>query len=216
MRKGLTAIAFLLSLAGTCWGQSGAAITMPRNSSQEEVFTFANSCPTREILRVSAQPHVDWLKMDSQPITAGPDTSFDVHVNVDTSGAKLGEYRASVVVICATCALIGQECLQPAKEVPISLTVANVDKPRALELTADPPPPPRAPVEKKKMPALVIPADPPRAKGLRYLPLVGMGLLVLGSLGLLVAVLALTGSGRSVRTANGEMTAETERHQIRR
>jgi hypothetical protein len=219
MRKRATAIVFLCSLAGASWAQSGAEITMPRNWSQEEVFTFANSCPTREMFQVSAQPHVEWLKMDSKPITAGPDTSFNIHVTIDTSSNKLGKYRASVMVICATCALIGQECLQPAKEVPLSLTVANVDRP-ALELTADTPPAPPPQVsgakKEKPMPALVMPVDPPRARRLRYLPLVGLGVLLLGSIGLLLAVLALTGAGRGVRLSNGEMRAESERHQVRR
>jgi hypothetical protein len=237
MRRHVTIVVFLGSLAVTAAAQSGAEITMPPDSKQEGLFPFSNSCPSSQTYRVSVQPEAKWLRFEPPAVNVGPDTSFAVRVTANTSGIRNpGTYRTSLRVVCASCSASDPPCLQDAREFPISLTIANVGSPGEFQPTAAPPAPPRAtPESTPRLPLALISPDPPRAASLRWIPVVGFGLLVAGSIALVLAVRALSTAGDTAHklvatqtrivapdasparmTALGQSAPESQRHQVRR
>ncbi len=104
MRKLVTTVAFLGSLAASATAQSGAEITMPPKAEQSGLFPFANKCLTAQTFKISAVPPEDWLRVEPATVGVGPDSSFAVRVTVDTSGNRnLGKYRSSLMVVCTSC-----------------------------------------------------------------------------------------------------------------
>jgi hypothetical protein len=219
MRKRVTAIVFLGSLAATAAAQPGAEITMPPNSRQMGQFPFANNCPTSQRFQVSAAPPAPWLRFEPSTIIVAPGTSFAVQVLVNTSSLHtLGAYRTSLRVVCSSCAGADQPCLQDAKEFPIELTVADVKSPGEFEPTAAPAPPqPAKPEISAPRPVALISPEPPRFTHLPVLAVVGFGLLAAGLITLLLAVRGLSsraGPAGAARTAGGDMRPESERREL--
>jgi hypothetical protein len=172
-------------------------------------FPFANSCPTIQRFQVTAAPPAPWLRFEPSTANVAPGTSFAVQVLVNTSSLHtLGTYRTSLRVVCASCAGADEPCLQDAKEFPIDLTVANVKSPGEFEPTAAPapPPPPPKPESAEHRPVALISPEPLRFMHLPVLPMVGFGLLVAGSIVMLLAVRGLSstaGPAEDGRRASG-------------
>jgi len=210
MRKRVTTIVFLGCLAVTAAAQSGAEITMPPNSRQMGQFPFTNSCPTIQTFQVTAAPPAPWLRFEPSTANVRPDTSFGVQVLVNTSGiGKLGKYRTSLRVVCSSCAGAKEPCLQDAKELPIDLTVANVKSPGEFEPTAEPTPAPPPPKQESAAagPVALISPEPLRFMHLPVLPMVGFGLLVAGSIAMLLAVRGLSSTAGAAGPAqDGQRT----------
>ena len=216
MRKRVTTAAFLLGLAATAPAQSGAEITMPPNSHQEGLFTFANNCLSGQTYKVTAESPADWLRVVPPTVDVRPDSSFNVRVTVNTPhNLALGKYRGSMTVVCATCAAGEPPCLQDARDFPIGLTVANVKTPGEFQPIAAPEASPLGAATESGRPAPYIPPDPPPPGLERFVPLFGGAVLAIGAVGLLLAMRGLS-SGRTERMADGRMRAESERHQVRR
>jgi hypothetical protein len=224
----VTIAAFLWSLAATASAQSGAEITMPPNARQTGLFPFANICPTAQTFSISAAPPQDWLRPEPPTVEVGADSSFAVRVTVNTAADRsLGKYRSSVVVICTSCAGTEPPCLQDAKELAISLTVASVKAPGEFSPMAAPNVAPPIPATTASAaPRLIIPTDPPPSKQKRLLPFVALGLLATGAMGGIVALrgllarnkLAVAQSNAAVgdKPLEEQPRAESERHQVRR
>lgn len=213
MRKRLAIAAFLCILTAVAAAQSGADITMPPNARQTGRFQFSNNCLSGQTFRVAAEPQAEWLRFEPATVNVGPDTSFAVSVTVNTTGNRApGTYRGNLKVFCASCAASEPPCLQEAKEFAINLTVANVRIPGEFQPIAEAPPPAPAPIPKKMSPAPFTPPDPPRRSFDRFIPFIGGGLLVVGAIGIVLALRGLL----SGRAANGVLGAESERHQVGR
>ena len=163
MRKLITIIAFLSSLAATTSAQSGAEITMPPHASQSGLFPFSNKCLTAQTFKISAVPPEDWLRFEPASVGVGADSSFAVRVTVSTSGNReLGKYRSSLMVICTSCAATEPPCLMDAREFAISLTVANVRAPGEFQPMAEPSVPvPAVPPESARSTMPIVQPDPP-------------------------------------------------------
>src|SRR3984957_20550273 len=193
MRKLVTTVAFLGSLAASATAQSGAEITMPPKAEQSGLFPFANKCLTAQTFKISAVPPEDWLRVEPATVGVGPDSSFAVRVTVDTSGNRnLGKYRSSLMVVCTSCAATEPPCLLDSKEFPISLTIADVKAPGDFAPTAAPGGfvPTAAPsvplpaiTAEGVLPRSMIQPDPPPSARKRLLLLVALGLLATGVMG---------------------------------
>lgn len=183
--------AFLWSLAITASAQSRLEISMAPNSRQAGRLTFANSCPTRQVFQVTAQPPVPWLNFDHSTVDADAGTSFDVQITTNTFAArKIANYQSSVVVACSTCAANEQPCFQNAQVVPIRLKIADLKTAGEFEWFAEPAP--AAPADTggsrpddSAVPSLT-PSGPPKTRG-QFIPLAGGGLLAIGVAGALLA-----------------------------
>jgi hypothetical protein len=107
--------------------------------------------------------------------------------------------------------------MQDPREIPLEMTVAGVrtagefqpipepipDSPAAVSATPDPQPMP------------YIQPEQPQPSGNRVFLLVAGALLAVGLVGIVFAILSLT-VGRKGRVPNGEVSPESERHQVRR
>jgi hypothetical protein len=96
------------------------------------------------------------------------------------------------------------------------MTVANVRIPGDFQTIPEPVPavsaitPPQA-----ALPKPYIPPEQPKPSGNRvFLPVAG-GLLAIGLIGMILAVRALT-VGRKVGIGSGDLSSESQRHQVRR
>jgi hypothetical protein len=211
-----TAAAIIWSLAATAAAQSGAKVTMPPDSRQTGRFPFLNSCPTAQMFKVSAQPPADWLRFDPATVEAAPGISFMVRVTANSANRAVGTYRTTLSLICASCAASNPPCLQNAKELPIELAVANVRMPGEFEPIHRPPSPigmDNPATAQRTVPYIPPVAPPPPAN--RFIPIFAAALLAVGALVLIFAMRALA-PGRKVRLVSDEMSAESQRHQVRR
>jgi hypothetical protein len=221
MRYPLAIAAILLGLAATAAAQSGAKVTIPPHSQQSIAFPLANRCPSAETFKVSTQPETDWLRFEPATVDVRSGTSFVVRLTAISSNHAAGTYRTAVKVICASCAASNPPCFASATEFPVELTVANVAKPGEFEPIADAANPAAdTRTAAGSRPVLYIPPDPPPPSGNRWIAAAGGGLLLVGAGVMIFAIRALT-SGRKLRpligqTSAGELSAESERHQVRR
>jgi hypothetical protein len=216
MRRDVTTAAILLGLAAAAAGQTGSRITMPPNTRQTGQFPLTNTCPSSQTFKLSSQPPADWLRLEPSTVNVAPNSSSRVQVTVSAANRALGSYRTAVKMVCVSCAASDPPCLMDAKDFPIELTVANVAKPGDFETIPDSPaavPATTPPHAEQPMP--YISPEQPRPSGNRvFLPMAG-ALLAMGLIGMVFAVRALT-VGRKAPFANGEPSAESERHQVRR
>jgi len=188
---------------------------MPPDSRQTGRFPFLNSCPTAQMFKVSAQPPADWLRFDPATVEAAPGISFILRLMANSGNRPPGTYRTTVQLICVSCAASNPPCFQNAKELSVELTVANVRMPSEFEPIFDSPAPAAAPASTAQPPAPYVPPDPPPPSANRLIPVFAGALVVVGALGMVSAVWALS-SGREVRLVSGRMSVESERHQVRR
>jgi hypothetical protein len=102
------------------------------------------------------------------------------------------------------------------KDFSVELTVANVAKPGDFETIPDSPaafPATAPPHAAQPMP--YIPSEEQRPPANRFFVLVAAALLATGLIGAVFALRALT-VGRKAPIVSGELSAESERHQVRR
>jgi hypothetical protein len=210
--------AFVLSLTGSAFAQSGVEITMPRVGHQVGGFPFANKCGTDQTFEITAEPPAAWLDLQPRTVDVRASSSFDVQAKVNTTGnLPFGTYQSSVRIICATCAVNNPPCLQQATEVPVRLIVAEVAKPGAFTpivplaapaATAEPQPKKPAPIVTLEMPA----HDHPR-----LIAILAFAFLFVGLMAGAVALLGLSSRNRTPRFAGpDQQPAETDRHRVRR
>jgi hypothetical protein len=219
MRIPVTTAAVFWSLAATAAAQSGVQITMPPNARQEGQVPFANNCPTAQTFKVSAEPQTRWLHFEPSTVDVSPNTSFGLRVTLNTAGnLAAGKYRTSLKVVCMTCPATDPPCLQDAKELAIGMTVANVKKTgpfEAMTVAAPAPAPAVFTSPETEPPQPFIPPDEPSTVKRSVAPLIGGIVLVIGAIGILVAVRGMV-YGRPMRAAGAQSGAESERHQVRR
>jgi hypothetical protein len=216
MRKELITAAILCSLPAVVAAQMGTRITMPPNTRQTGQFPLANTCSSGQTFKLSSQPPADWLRLDPSTVNIAPDSSSQVQLTVSAANRGLGSYRTAVKMVCMTCAASEPPCPQDAKSFPIELTVANVGTPGDFETIPDSPAAvPAATPLQAAQPMPYIPAEEPRPSVNRVFLLAAGALLAIGLIGMVFAVRALT-VGRKAPVASGELSAESERHQVRR
>jgi hypothetical protein len=222
--------------------QPGVEISLPPNSHQTGQFTFANSCPSNQRFRVTAQPPAEWLQFDFPAVDVTPGNSFDFRFTVSTFGKiQPGNHRSSLLVVCTSCAGSDPPCLQTAQELPVSLTVGTTRSPGGFENTPSPaaatpsaiPEPSGRPTGAGQIPNAgtatsqpsTTPGSPPASTpGNNVLiPFAAGGLLFAGVAGGLLVVrakaaskpaTAVGGAPGSTRQPNS-YPVETERHQVR-
>jgi hypothetical protein len=215
MRREVTTAAILLGLAAGAAAQTGTRITMPPNARQTGQFPLANTCPSSQTFKLTSQPPADWLRLEPSTVNIAPNSSSQVRLTVSTANRALGGYRTAVKMVCMTCAASEPPCLQDAKDFPVELTVANVGTPGDFETIPDSPAAVPVATPRQAQPMPDIPPEEPRPSGNRVFLLAAGGFLAMGLIGMVFAVRALT-VGRKAPIANGELSAESERHQVRR
>jgi len=216
MPRKLFTAALVFSLAAAAEPQASTTITLPPNTRQTGQFPVANTCPSSQIFKLSAQPPADWLRLQPDTVNVGPYSSSPVQLTVSPANRALGSYRSAVKVVCLSCAAGDPPCQLDAREFPIEMTVANVRIPGDFQTIPEPVPavsaitPPQA-----ALPKPYIPPEQPKPSGNRvFLPVAG-GLLAIGLIGMILAVRALT-VGRKVGIGSGDLSSESQRHQVRR
>jgi hypothetical protein len=182
----------------TAVAQPGMQITMAPNSRQTGRVSFANSCPSAQTFEVAVRPEVDWLRLEPATVDVPANTTFEVHVTINTiADRRPGTRRSTIAMVCASCAASDPPCLQGAADFPVTVTVAGVAMPEAREPPASPPHAvPATPVNPIQS-ALAAPpplaAVRPPAAGLpAFVPIVAGALLVAGTVVSLLAIRALT------------------------
>jgi hypothetical protein len=216
MRRELNTAAILLSLAATAGAQTGVRITLPPNGRQTGEFPVANTCPSGQTFKLSSEPPAAWLRLEPSTVNIAPNSSSQMQVTVSAANRAPGSYRTAVKAVCMSCAASDPPCLLGAEEFPIELTVANVAKPSDFETIPDSPAAvPAATPLQTAQPMADIPPEEPRPSGNRAFLLVTGALLAMGLSGAVFAVRALT-VGRKAPRVSGELSAESERHQVRR
>lgn len=217
MRHILTISAILGSLAPLAAAQSGAEVTVPAHSQQSRAFPFANICSTVETFKVTAQPETDWLRFEPAMADVQPGTPFVVHLTANSGNHAPGAYHASMKVLCASCAVSDPPCFQSVTDFPVRMTVANIAFPGEFEPVAGAAnPATMSELAAASRPALYIPpAAPPPSSGNTWFAVVGGGLLLVGVSVMVLAISALK-SDRKLQPAIGGMSAESERHRVRR
>jgi len=216
MRKEFITATILLSLPAAAAAQTGTRITMPPNSRQTGQFPLTNTCSSSQTFKLSSQPPVDWLRLEPSTVNIAPNSSSQVQVTVSAANRALGGYRTAVKMVCMSCAASEPPCLMDAKDSPIELTVANVAKPGDFETIPDSPAavPATAP-HHAAQPIPYIPSEEQRPPANRVFLLVAATLLATGLAGMVFALRSLT-VGRKAPIVSGELSAESERHQVRR
>jgi hypothetical protein len=216
MPKGFTAATILLSLAAWASAQPGARITMPPNTRQTGQFPLANTCSSGQTFKLSSQPPADWLRLDPSTVNIAPNSSSQVRLTVNSANRGLGRYRTAVKVACMTCAVSDPPCLQDAGDFPIELTVANGTAPGEFEPMPDSSAAVSAPLPSPAArPKPYIPPEEPRPSGHPVFLLAAGALLAMGLAGAVFALRALTVGSKAPRVS-GELSAESERHRVRR
>jgi hypothetical protein len=216
MRREVTAAAILLGLAAGAGAQTGTRITLRPNTRQTGQFPLANTCSSGQTFNLTTQPPADWLRLEPSTAIVGPNSSFQARLTVSAANRALGSYRTAVRVVCMSCAASDPPCPLDAKELPIELTVANVGTPGDFETIPDSPAavPATTPLQAEQ-PMPYIPPEAPRPSGKRVFLLVAGGLLAMGLIGGVFALRALT-MGPKATIVRGKLSAESERHQVRR
>jgi len=216
MRKPVISAAIVYGIALSAAAQPGARVTLPPGAWQTGQLRFANNCPLAESFQVSVEPPADWLKIEPSTVNVGKDSPFDLQVTVHSREQALGTYRSAVKVFCSTCASNDPPCLLDATEVPIALTVANVGKPSAFEVIAQPGADPDSPkIVERTRPKVYIPPEPSRSRATVLVPLIGGAVLMVAAVGLFLAWRGLSAK-QTIRAIEGELAAESERHQVKR
>ncbi|HUB78120.1 MAG TPA: hypothetical protein VMB03_04940 [Bryobacteraceae bacterium] len=216
MRHPIVIAAILAGIAPMAQTQSGAKVTIPPHSQQSAEFPFANICPTAETFKVSAEPAADWLRFEPSTIDVQPGTSFVVRLTANSGNHAAGTYRSGLRIICASCAASNPPCFESVTDLPVQLTVANVSFPGSFEPLAGAANPGAVTQHSAiSQPAPYIPPEAPRTSRNVWFAVVAGGLLLIGAVVLILAVYALR-SDRKFRPATGELSAESERHQVRR
>jgi len=216
MRREVTTAAILLGLAAGAGAQNGTRISLPPNARQTSQFPFANTCSSGQMFKVSSQPPADWLSLEPSTVNVGPNSSFQTRLTVSAANRELGSYHTTVKVVCMSCAASDPPCPLDAKEFPIELRITNIGTPGSFETIPAPPAAvPATTPRQTAQPMPYIPPEEPSPSGNRVFLLVAAALLAMGLIGAVFAVRALT-AGRKAPSASGELSAESERHQVRR
>lgn len=212
MRKQISVAVVLSGFALAAAAQTGARLTLPTNSRQEGHFRFANMCPNTQTYRAITDPPVEWLHIESPTTNADSGTSFSVGVMVDSAGLRMGPYKTSLRVICASCAVSDPPCFDVPKDFPLEVIVANVAV--AGEFEPIIPPPPVIPrTDPPKIPEPYVPPAAPPQHRYVFIPVVGGGLLLVAMAGMVFAMRALASSRRGEFE---DASAESHRHHVRR
>ena len=220
MRHSILIAAMLASLVRIAAAQPGAKVTIPPHSHQSREFPFANICPAVETFKVATEPETDWLRSEPAIIDVQPGATFIVRLTANSGNHAPGTYRAAVKLMCVSCAASNPPCFQSATEFPVQLTVANVEFPGEFEpITAASPsaayPLTAGESTTRSHPAPYVPPAPRPPAGSGLIAVVGGGLLLVGTGVMVLAILALR-SNSKLRPAIGDITAESQRHQVRR
>ena len=216
MRRDVTTAAILLGVAAAAAGQTGTRIAMPPNTRQTGRFPLTNTCTSSQTFKLSSQPPADWMHLEPSTVNIAPNSSSQVQLTVSATNRALGGYRTAVKMVCMSCAASEPPCLMDGKDFSVELTVANVAKPGDFETIPDSPaafPATAPPHAAQPMP--YIPSEEQRPPANRFFVLVAAALLATGLIGAVFALRALT-VGRKAPIVSGELSAESERHQVRR
>jgi hypothetical protein len=179
MRKRLILVfaeGLALGCLGSVWAQaqSGMELSLPPNSQRTAQFSFANSCPTEQRFRVTAQPAAEWLHfVDPATVDVKAGDSIDFRFTVRTSDKVTSDGRKSKLrVVCISCAGTEPPCLQSIREVPVILTIGSLGSVGNVEAAPSPSLAPKtvpiyktARVSKVVPPSKAVPAYPGHPAG---------------------------------------------------